>query len=177
MIDWAELKSAPSVAIDFDYEWYHDVYPVYFGIATDLDIGSINTFGLGFKVGYYNNYINLFCKLGILGLVAEMDAGRYVYWEVDYTKYKINSFGFNGVGFNFGLGLDIHPSKKPVFVRVAYNYEVCRPNLEIITSDFAEKINSSDIVGKKDFSNNSFTISVGWQFGRAKILYTENMQN
>lgn len=178
LIDWAGLESAPSVAIDFDYEWYHNNYPVYFGIVTDLDIGNINVFGLGFKTGYYNKYVNLFFKLGLSGLIAKMDAGRNVRWSIDggNNYYKINSVGFNGISYNFGFGLDVHPSKKPFFVRLAYSYESCiKPNVKINTSQFTDKWKSSDINGGTNFSNNSFTISVGWQFGRTKILYTENM--
>lgn len=178
LIDWAGLESAPSVAIDFDYEWYHNNYPVYFGIVTDLDIGNINVFGLGFKTGYYNKYVNLFFKLGLSGLIAKMDASKEVRWSRDggSNYYKINSVGFNSVGWNFGLGLDIHPSKKPIFIRLAYNCEMYKPDLKINTSDFTEKFKSSEM-NKGSFSNNSFTISIGWQFGRTKILYTENVQN
>ena len=171
LIDWAGLKDSNSFAIDFNYEWYHSNHPIYFGIAVDLDVGNITTFDPGFKIGYYNDYINLFCKLGISGLAAEIDATNTVYWSKNGKDYyKIDSISFNGGGYNFGLGLDVHLNKKPFFIRLSYDYENYNPDIEINASGFTEKTKSSDIKGDTNFSNTSFTIAVGWQFKRKNIV-------
>lgn len=172
-IDWAGLESTPSVAIDFDYDWYSTNKPVYFGIGINSDIGSINSFGLGFKVGYYNDYINLFLNSGISYIIAELNATKHVNYRVDsyYDYSKVNSLGFNGIGYYFGFGLDIHPYGKPFFIRLTYSYEDCiKPDETVKTSQYTKKWSSSDVDGGTSYSNNSFSISVGWQFGRNKLL-------
>ena len=178
LIDWAGLKDSNSFAIDFNYEWYCSNYPIYFGIAVDLDVGNIATLDPGFKIGYYNDYINLFCKLGISVLAAEMDATNDVYWSKNGNDYyKIDSFCFNGGGYNFGFGLDVHLNRKPFFIRLAYDYENCNnPDIEIKTSSFTQKIKSSDIPGDTDFSNSSFTIAIGWQFKRKNIVAYDSIK-
>ena len=170
IIDFAGLKSTPSFAIGFDFEWYHTDYPIYGGISVDLGLGKIFSSGTGFKFGYYNNYINLFCKVGPSFLIAEMDASENVKWRYDGDSSEIESINFYGIGFNFGLGIDLHPSKGPFFIRFFYDHEICNPDVEIKTQKFTLYINSSDIIGDTDFHNRSFTISVGWQFRRKNIV-------
>jgi len=172
LIEWGGLKSTPSFAIDFDFEWYSCDNPIYFGIATDTDLGSMLSCKTGFKLGYYNNYINLFCKVGASGFIATMDTTKDVYWSrwSGDSYSKIDSFTFYDVGVNFGLGLDIHPSKGPFFIRLSYDHEIYTPDLEINTSKFTDYIGTSDIYGDTDFHNRAFTISIGWQFRRKNIV-------
>lgn len=177
LIDWAGLEDSPSFALDFNYEWYSSNYPIYFGVAIDLDVGDITTVDPGFKIGYYNDYINLFCKVGISGFAAEMDASKDVYYQKNGGIYKIDSFHFNGVGYNFGLGLDVHLNRKPLFIRLAYDYEDCdNPDIEIKTSSFTQKIKASDVSRDTDFSNCSFTIAIGWQFKRKNIVAYDSVK-
>ena len=173
LIDWAGLESSPSFAISLNYEWYSSDYPIYFGIVADFGVGNITTFNPGIKMGYYNDYINLFCKVGFSSITAEMDATK----DVSYRRNKndayskIDSFCFTDVGYNFGLGLDVHPKKKPIFIRLAYDYEnYSNPNIEIKTSSFTQRFKSSDISKDTDLSNSSFTITIGWQFKRKNIV-------
>jgi len=172
LIEWGGLESTPSFAIDFDFEWYLDDSPIYFGIATELDLGSMFSGKTGFKLGYYNDYINLFCKIGASSLIATMDTTEDVYWSRwrGDSSYKIDSFTFYGIGVNFGLGLDIHPSKGPFFIRLSYDHEIYNPDCEVETSKFTDYIESKDIYGDTDFHNRAFTISIGWQFRRKNII-------
>ena len=166
LIDWAGLESGRSFAIDLNLEYYCSNHPIYYGAAIDLDVGDVTTGCTGFKIGYYNRYINLFCKAGISSLVAEMDASK----EVEYSYHKIDSISFEGYGYNLGLGLDIHPGMSPIFIRLSYDYENYKPDLEIKTSGFTERIKSYDIIGSSGFSNSSFTIAIGYQFRRKNIV-------
>jgi hypothetical protein len=172
LIEWGGLESTPSFAIDFDFEWYLDDNPIYFGIATELDLGLMSSGKTGFKLGYYNDYINLFCKVGASSFIATMDTTKDVYWSrwSGDSYSKIDSFTFYDVGVNFGLGLDIHPSKGPFFIRLSYDHEIYNPDLEIKTLKFTDYIGTSDIYGDTDFHNRSFTIAVGWQFRRKNIV-------
>ena len=165
LIDWGGLKSTPSFAIDFDFEWYYNS-PIYFGIATELDLGYFFSGKTGFKLGCYNDYINLFCKVGVSSLIARMDTTENVY----LSSSKIDSFTFYDVGVNFGLGLDLHPDKGPFFIRLSYDHEIYNPDFEVKTSKYTDYIKSSDIYGDTDFHNRAFTISIGWQFRRKRIL-------
>ena len=170
LIDWAGLESSPSFAIGLSYEWYSSDYPIYVGIVADFGVGDITTFDPGIKMGYYNNYINLFCKVGFSNITAEMDATNDVYWSKNGDISKIDSFCFTDLGYNFGLGLDVHPSRKPFFIRLAYDYEDFSPDIEMKTSSFTERWKSEDIRGDNGLSNSSFTIAVGWQFKRKNIV-------
>lgn len=171
LIDWAGLKDSPSFAISLNYEWYSSDYPIYVGIVADLGVGDITTVGPGIKMGYYNNYINLFCKVGFSCLSAEIDASKGVYCWGNGVVNKIDSIKFDSAGFNFGFGLDVHPNRKPFFIRLAYDYEdFSNPNIEIKTPNYTERIKSRDIQGDTGFSNSSFTIAVGWQFKRKNIV-------
>lgn len=172
LIDYAGLKDSPSFAISLNYEWYSSDYPIYFGIVADFGVGDITTFSPGIKMGYYNNYINLFCKVGFSSITAEMDATNDVFHSKNGSDYvKVDSFCFTDVGCNFGLGLDVHPKKKPFFIRLAYDYEdFSNPNIEIKTPYYTERFKASDFSKDTGFSNSSFTIAVGWQFKRKNIV-------
>jgi hypothetical protein len=173
LIKWAGLESTPNfVAIDFDFEWYDSEHPFYFGIATGLDLGSMLSSNTSFKLGIYNNYINLFCKVGASGLIARMNATENVrYRKSDYGDYyQIDSITFYGIGYNFGIGLDLHPTKGPFFIRLSYDHEIYNPDFEIKTSKFTDYIESKDWYGDHDFHNRAFSISIGWQFRRKNII-------
>lgn len=111
LIKWAGLKNKPSAAIDFDLEWYYNDRPLYFGFTTGLSAGGVFSFAENFKLGYYNNYINLFCKIGASAFYAKMDASEPVEWNKKYDYYEIESITFYDIGFNLGIGLDLHPTK------------------------------------------------------------------
>jgi len=170
LIEWAGLESNPSFDINFDFEWYHKDLPIYGGISVNLDLGDIISSGTGFKFGFYNNYINLFCKAGFSYLEAEMSPSENVGWRYNGDSSKIDSFTFSGFGFNLGIGLDLHPFKESFFIRLSYNHEIYNPDLEIKTQKFTIYTDSKDIIGDNDFHNRSFTISVGWQFRRKNIV-------
>lgn len=174
LIKWAGLKNKSSAAIDFDLEWYDSEHPFYFGLTTGLSAGGVFSFAENFKLGYYNNYINLFCKIGASAFVAKMTASEPVKWSKNYDYYEIETITFYDVGFNLGIGLDLHPTKGPFFIRLSYNHEIYNPDWEVKTSKFTEKIKSLEWAGDTDFHNRSFTIAIGWQFGR-KNLIKENV--
>lgn len=170
LIKWAGLKNKPSAAIDFDLEWYDNDYPFYIGFTTGLSAGGVFSFAENLKLGYYNNYVNLFCKIGATAFYAKMDTSEPVKLYKNYNYYEIESITFHDIGFNLGIGLDLHPTKGPFFIRLLYNHEIYTPDLEKKTSKFTEKVKSEEIYGDNDFHNRSFTIAIGWQFGRKNII-------
>lgn len=99
-----------------------------------------------------------------------MDASEPVKWDKKYDYYEIESITFYDIGFNLGIGLDLHPTKGPFFVRLSYNHEFYSPDWGVKTSKFTEWIESDEWYGDNDFHNHSFTISVGWQSGRKNIV-------
>lgn len=172
LIKWAGLKNKPSAAIDFDLEWYYNDHPFYFGLTTGLSAGGVFSFAENFKLGYYNNYINLFCKIGASAFVVKMTTSEPVKIgdKNNYNYYEIETITFHDVGFNLGIGLDLHPTKGPFFIRLSYNHEIYNPDWEVKTSKFTKKYKSLEWPGDTDFHNRSFTIAVGWQFGRKNIV-------
>ena len=172
LIKWAGLKNKPSAAIDLDLEWYDNDLPFYFGFTTGLSAGGVFSFAENFKLGLYNNYINLFCKIGASAFYAKMTVSEPVELgdKNNYNYYEIESVTFYDIGFNLGIGLDLHPTKGPFFIRLSYNHEIYNPDWEMKTSKFTKKYKSLEWAGDTDFHNRSFTIAVGWQFKRKNIV-------
>lgn len=179
LIKWAGLKNKPSAAIDFDLEWYNNDNPIYFGLTTGLSAGGVFSFAENFKLGYYNNYINLFCKIGASAFAAKMTASESVKMgdKNNYNYYEIETITFYDVGFSLGIGLDLHPTKGPFFVRLSYNHEIYNPDWEIKTTKFTKKYKSLEWSGDTDFHNRSFTIAIGWQFRRKNIVKEDTLED